>query len=193
MKTKYLISALAATALLIVGCLPSVQPLFTDKDLVFKKELMGTWIDGDSAADKKERWKFSGADEKTYRLEMRDENDRKGVMVARLVKLDSGLYLDLQADPEFLEEKAAAWYQISLVLGHVFFKVGGLDEKELELSAPDFDWIDKRLKEKPESLAHYRTEDRVTLTASTVELQAFIVKHDAEFWGKSEKMIRQKD
>ncbi len=52
MKTKYLVSALAAAALLVVGCLPSIHPLFTDKDLVFKKELVGTWIDGDSASDK---------------------------------------------------------------------------------------------------------------------------------------------
>ncbi len=144
-------------------------------------------------SDKAERWKFSEAEKKSYRLELRDENGREGVMVGHLVKLDSGLYLDLQADPEFLEEKAAAWYQFSLIHGHVFFKVDNIDEKELTMRAPDFDWIDKLLKEKPGSLAHYQTEDRVTLTASTAELQAFIAKHDAGFWGKSEKMSRQKD
>lgn len=193
MKTKYFNPVLAGAALLVVGCLPSVQPLYTEKDLVFKKELVGAWIDGDAAADKAERWNFSAADETTYRLEMRDENGREGVMVARLVKLESGLYLDLQPDPAFLEKKAAAWYQFALVPGHVFFKVHAVGEKALSLSAPNFDWIDKLLKEQPGSLAHYRARDRVTLTASTAEMQAFIGKHDGEFWGEPGKMIRHKD
>ena len=178
MKTKYFNPVLAGAALLVVGCLPSVQPLYTEKDLVFKKELVGSWVDNAASADKRERWKFTAAEEKTYRLEIRDGNGRDGVMIAHLVKLDTGHYLDLQADPEFLEEKAAAWYQFALVPGHVFFKVGGIGEKELILSAPDFDWIDERLKKMPESLAHCRTKDRMTLTATTAELQAFIVKHD---------------
>lgn len=50
MKIRQLLPALAVVAALIVGCPPSVQRLFTDKDLVFKQKLIGTWADGETDA-----------------------------------------------------------------------------------------------------------------------------------------------
>ena len=36
-----------AGLLLLGGCVPSLQPLFTDRDLVFDPGLIGTWKDTD--------------------------------------------------------------------------------------------------------------------------------------------------
>lgn len=193
MKTKHLLPALAVVALAIVGCLPSVQPLYTDKDLIFKKELVGAWGEGESDSPDEDRWKFSRDDSARYKLEMRDSDGRKGEMYAHLVSLKSGLYLDLQPDPEFLEKKAADWYQFALVQGHVFFKIHKIGEKELKMSMTDYDWLGDYLETNPQSLAHYKQEDRLVLTATTAELQAFIAKHDDKFWDEPAKMIRQKD
>lgn len=50
MKIRRLLPALAVVAALIVGCPPSVQRLFTDKDLVSEQKLIGTWADGETDA-----------------------------------------------------------------------------------------------------------------------------------------------
>ena len=52
---RKLISLVAILTILVSSCIVrSIHPFYKDKDVVFKKELLGTWIDSDSSA-----WKFS--------------------------------------------------------------------------------------------------------------------------------------
>lgn len=61
-KCFWLIGAVVLVAL--VGCVPSLHPLYTDGDLVFNPALVGEWSEKDS----EERWIFTKSGEKEYRL-----------------------------------------------------------------------------------------------------------------------------
>jgi len=55
MKTRNLIT-LALTALLFSACIPSVNPFYTTKDVVFDARLLGEWQAKDTMDQ--ECWKF---------------------------------------------------------------------------------------------------------------------------------------
>lgn len=67
---------------------------------------------------------------------------------------------------------------------HIFFKLQ-VTNSTLQLDALNYDWLDKLLKQNPQALAHERVhepdrdekEARLMLTASTAELQRFVLQH----------------
>ena len=61
--------ALLATALLLAACIPSVNPFYTPKDLVFDARLLGEWQEKDKPQEP-EIWKFEKADDKGYKLQV---------------------------------------------------------------------------------------------------------------------------
>ena len=100
-------------AVLMGGCVPvlSLQPLFTRQTLVFEEQLLGTWTDDGNEPDIS--WQFArlessaaealpdeleGLSAKVYRLNLRDEENRKGTFLAALVKLEGKLFLDVFPD-----------------------------------------------------------------------------------------------
>jgi hypothetical protein len=48
---------------------------------------------------------------------------------------------------------------------------------DLKIAFSDFDWLEDYLEENPGALAHHTEEDRILLTASTKQLQRFVLKH----------------
>ena len=71
----------------LVGCLPtSINPLYTDKDLVFDPALVGVWRDKD---DPKGTWTFEKAGEKSYKFVYAESDGKVGQFDARL-KEDRG-------------------------------------------------------------------------------------------------------
>ena len=87
MKTKKLLFYLLAA--IMGGCIPSLHPLYTEKDLIFEEKLLGIWGKSD------EYWKFQEAtDSNSYDLTTMIDQD-EGKFVAHLVKLDNMLFLDL--------------------------------------------------------------------------------------------------
>ena len=68
MKTKFMsmtAAGLALTGLMLAGCVPSLNPLYTEEDLIFEPKLVGVWAEN---AEAKERWTFEQAGEKDYRV-----------------------------------------------------------------------------------------------------------------------------
>ena len=63
-KTLVLASLVLLTAAL-GACVPSVYPLYTDKDLRFEPVLIGTWAEKPEAD---ETWTFTKADDTSYGL-----------------------------------------------------------------------------------------------------------------------------
>ena len=77
-------------AAILGGCVPSLHPLYTDKDLAFEEKLSGSWSDSEQI------WKFEGdSEEKSYELIILDKDLKKGEFTAHLVKIDNMLFLDL--------------------------------------------------------------------------------------------------
>ncbi len=178
MKTKkFLFYVLAA---LLGGCIPvmSLHPLFTEETLVFEEKLLGTWVD-----DSNNIWEFKDPNEqeKIYKLIFVDNEGQKGSFDARLTKLENKLFLDVYpSEPPWDEEdpNKAEWpYNTFFFMPvHTFIKINGI-EPELKLQLTDDDELKKLLKENPNAVEHTSTEDKFVLTASTKELQAFVVKY----------------
>jgi hypothetical protein len=180
MKAK-LLASLAALALL-VGCIPSVYPLFNDKDVISDPSIVGTW-----AKEDKETWVFSedpDAKDKSYKLEIK-EDGKTGQFRARLGKLDGKLYLDLVLDELENKDKFNGWETASLIPGHLILRVWQV-KPELTLSMPKFKDV---LKEHPNELDHYSHDDGLVLTAKTSDLQAFMIKHanDPDLYSDNDK------
>lgn len=169
---------LAGIALLIavaglVGCIPSLDPIYTDKDLVFDPAIVGTWGDPDKPGDS---WAFAPRDATSYRLTIQNDG-KSSPFVARLVQLGSHRFLDLYPEEGGLNN-VEGFYRAAIIPGHLFLKVAAIDPA-LQLSLLDLDWLAKLLASDPTALRHHRNAEGkpAVLTASTQELQAFLIKH----------------
>jgi hypothetical protein len=175
MKTKNILLYLLATA--IVGCVPSLHSLFTDKNLVFADALLGVWI-SDSGNDTWELKRYSDNKDKRYRLIHTDrEKGKHGRFLVTFGKLNDMLFADFY--PEDIESDASYFYQCHQLLGHTFGKIEP-NELELKITMMDHDNVKKLLQTEPNLIRHEVLEGmdgKIVLTASTDELQKFVVKY----------------
>ena len=194
MRTKKIL--FYALAALLGGCVPvlSLQPLYTPDTLVFKEQLLGTWVDDPN--DPEVTWEFTRlpqadaeelpdmleeAYEKVYRLKIRDEESRQGSFVAALVSLEGKLFLDVLADKfpcaeEDIEEMKLFYNAFLFVPGHSFLKVEFADD-QVKLWLTNDDDFQKLIDDKPKAIDAVAVEDRIILTAPTEKLQAFVAKY----------------
>jgi len=190
MKKRNLI-AVAASALLLSACIPSVNPFYTDKDVVFDARLTGEWREKDS--EQPTVWKFEKSDDKAYKVTTTDKDGKRGEFNAHLFKLKQEYFLDLTpASCEYATNQAelvaAAMYP-----GHLLMRVAQL-APELKLAGCDYDWLKKQLENDPKALAfHTEEKDRFILTADTRALQRFLMKHlgEGELFEKPCVMVRK--
>lgn len=163
--------------LLVIGCLPTLNPVFTEENLVFDPEILGAWIQpGDKA-----RWDFMERVEKSYRLVYTDKDGNQGRFIARLAEIEGVRFLDLF--PENVETGTSAFYKFHLVPIHTVYLVRKTTPK-LELVAIDYKWLETYLTEHPNEIQFATFDNRKLITAPTKDVQAFIVKHQAAFNGE---------
>jgi hypothetical protein len=190
MKKRNIIATLGA-AVLLCSCIPSVNPFYTDKDVVFDPRLLGAWQDKDKP-DNPDVWKFECATNKMYQLTITDKEGKQGKFAACLFQLKQEYFLDLiPADCNYATNQADL-VAFSMFPGHLLVRVAQI-EPELKLAFFDFDWLGKFLEKNPKALAHYREGDRLLLTAGPRELQKFVLKHlsGGELFEKPDVMVRQ--
>lgn len=180
---------LIAAVALLGACIPSLNPFYTEKDVVFEPKLLGTWQEKENA-DEQETWKFEEANEKAYKLTVTEKEHKHGEFEAHLFKLKQDYFLDIVARE--IGDNVAGLVGASLIPGHLLLRIQQF-EPELKMEGTDYDWVQKYLKEHPKALAHHIESDRITLTAETKDLQSFVVKHlgEGELFGKPAEMIRK--
>lgn len=193
MKAKRL--AYCLLAILLAGCVPvvSLHPLFTRESIVFEEKLVGTWVKDPN--DPEVIWKFSRLDEsaaqgplepwreditKFYRLDITDQDGRKGSFAACLVKLGDRLFLDIFADrfpsgEQDIEKMPLAYNGFFFLPVHTVIRVDAVGER-LALRITDDDQFKKLVQAAPAAVRHEIVDDRPILTASTKELQAFVTR-----------------
>jgi hypothetical protein len=160
------------SGLLLLGCVPSIHPIFTPQDVVFDKALVGTWAteEGD------ETLAFSKGKDNSYRLVYTDKQGKQAAFQAHLTQLDGHRFLDLFPDEIDLPQND--FFKLHLVPTHTFLRVLDISADELRISVVNPSWLGKYLKDHPEALKHERREnDSVVLTAPTQDLQKFFLKH----------------
>jgi hypothetical protein len=179
MKTRSLLLT-GIVGLTLAGCfVPSINPLYTEKDLVFDPALVGTW----GKPDDTQRWVFAREGDKAYTWQV-IEKESTNTFRAHLVRLGEQRFLDA-----LLVRTSDNWPGVgrpAVVVrpAHIFFTVE-LTNSTLQLRGLNPEWIDKLLKEQPKEIAHEWLKEpdnsdeggRVLLTASTAELQRFVLKY----------------
>jgi hypothetical protein len=181
MKVKKILFYLLAA--LLGGCVPvmSLHSLYTKENVVFEEKLLGTWVDDPNSPET--IWEFRRIDEpkNAYKLIVSDDKGKKGSFVAHLVKLEDSLFLDVFPDEfpcDTEDPNKTDWlYNVFfLVPVHTFIKIDSI-EPQLKMRLTDDDKMEELLKEDPNAVKHMLIEDRLFLTASTEELQAFVLKY----------------
>ena len=192
MKARNFI-ALAAAAFLLSACIPSVHPFYTDKNVVFEPRLLGEWQPKEDA-DKPETWKFEKGEERTYKLTVMEKEGRHGELSARLFKLQEEYFLDLTPTDCKFATNEAGLVTAAMFPGHLLMRVTQF-EPGLKLAFCDYEWLEKHLEAKPNSLAHHKGEQRLVLTARTSDLQQFVLEHLGEdgLFQKPSEMVRKKN
>jgi len=179
MKTKKLLFYLLAA--LLGGCVPvmSLHSLYTEEDVVFEEKLLGTWVDDSNDTT----WEFSraGAKEKAYKLIYSDNEGKRGSFDAHLVKLENQLFLDIfpnqfTSEQQNWEEMKWAYNFFFFAPAHTFIKIDYI-EPQLKMRRTVNDEMKELFKEEPNAVKHELVEDEIVLTASTKELQAFVLKY----------------
>ena len=171
---KPILLALGAVAL-FCACVPSVNPFYTEKNIVTDSRLPGVWQQtGDK--DVPEVWKFEATATNAYRLTVSDEKGKTGEFRATLFKLGAEHFLDLMpTDCEYATNQAGL-VAAAMIPGHLLVRVSQL-EPSLHLALCDANWLKKFLQKNPAAIAHRDDKDSVVLTAETRELQKFVLKH----------------
>jgi len=173
MKSTFL--AMLLLILIGTGCVRSVRPFYTESQLVYDSSVLGTWTD----AEGKSSFVITGnAEQKQYSAAYTDKDGRVGHFIVHLAKLDREpqrpqLLADIFPDEPKLDENDT--YKMHLLPLHSFMLVS-YDATEMKLRMMERDWLDKFLQSNPGALKHERIEqDQTILTASTEELQKFIL------------------
>lgn len=182
---------LVGTTALLSACIPSVNPFYTDKDVIFDPRLLGEWRELETK-DKPEIWKFEASDEKAYKLTTTDKEGKQGEFAAHLFKLKQELFLDLVPSNCDYATNQADLVACAMFPGHLLLRVPQL-APELRLAASDYDWLEKYLKANPKALAHHRADKQILLTADTRALQRFVLKHlrEGELVAQPGVMVRK--
>lgn len=163
---------LILAGILAVGCVPSWNPLYTEKDVIVDPQLVGMWKGEDG-----ETWKFEKEDGKKYKLVYSDK-EGKATFTAHLVKLRDKRFMNF-----FLHDDAEkditlnGMSKMTLVPVHLFFRVDEIGASSVKMAAVNPDALDKLLKKNPKAVPHLKQDDRVMFTASTEELQAFVLEN----------------
>lgn len=188
---KTWVSAVLLLAM-ITGCVPSLNPIYTDKDLIFDPALIGTW----GSSDPREKWVFSKSGENAYKLTQTDSDGLKAEFDVRLARLGDYKFMDLvftNVDERYI--KLNGWAAFSLIPGHLVLQVHEIDPK-LKISAINPNWLKEWLEKNPKSLDHRKFgEDRCIIMASTKDLQRFVLANaDKEgLFGGPHELQREKD
>ena len=180
---KVLFYALAAV---LGGCIPviSLNSFYNKSQILFDKNLLGTWVDEPN--NPKTTWVFSQNDDPniSYNLEFTDEEGRKGSFIANLISLKDIYFLDVYPaempwDPEDPNKIQYLYNSLFMIPAHAIVRIDSI-ESQLRLRLTETDKIKDLLDENPNAIAYKTIEERIILTASTQDLQAFILKYSED-------------
>ena len=161
------------------GCVRSLHPLYSEKDLVYKRELLGTWVDSDTTAT----WSFVRAGEKRYRLTHRQMGYPAGFIRSEVVPGDTAifevhlaqfgefLFMDLYPEPLTKRNDLCKVHWIPV---HTFSRIW-LENDALKISMLNSDWLESMIRDKKLVIAHERVQEEIILTASTEILQQLVI------------------
>ena len=188
MKGKFSFLLLITSIFLSACLIKSFQPFYLVDDIRSDDRLVGTWMDQDSSV-----WNFQKAKvedpgffEKKkpqnpyYLLSYTEDDGDISRFQVTLFAIDDQLYLDLFPDYETLTGHDL--FSMHTLPVHSLAKLEILDDRHIDFKWFNEEWLGELIHEGKTQISHeklYSPEDEeedasIVLTASTIELQAFI-------------------
>jgi hypothetical protein len=180
MKKQFLLLVLTLAALL-QGCIvKSLHPFYLQTDVIYKKELINTWLDQDG-----HKWSISQVKDEPNAYEMTfTKDDRSATFLAHLFKLQDNLFLDFR--PLASDGSVNDLFEMHLLPSHSVAKVVKLNDEIVEIKWFNEEWLHKLFSQNRIKISHEiiveensgKDEDKTyVLTASTEELRKFLIKY----------------
>ncbi len=198
MKTNIKLITILSILILIIGsCIPSLHPLYTEEDLIFDPNIIGTWMTSDSTVWKFEKFipkKIPGSknidqsDSKLYKLIVND--GKPAFFHVHLLKLGEYLYFDFYIREYKIENDMADMHLFPV---HTFARVQA-DDNSIVLEHFNIEFIENLIKENKVKIKHEWSYDNLILTAGTKELQKFVIKYadDEDLYDDKPVMLKRK-
>ncbi len=170
----------------VVSCIPSLYPLYRDKDLIFDERLLGLFNtegdvgDGDTWEFDSLDWRLedkSGSDwdkfrsGKTYKL-IALEDDKRAEFAVHLIKLGKNYYLDFFPVKYNIPH---VMLDMQLMPAHIFGKIEFVDNN-IVMNWFDGEFLTNMIDSNKVKISHKMLENSILLTANTEELQKFVKK-----------------
>ena len=189
MKKLIFITVVTGMIALLSGCLSTLHPLFTEKDLVFDPRLVGTWkegSDGDGKIIIEQGSASSFGDlpanlqavaNKAYNLTIIDE-DGETKYYSFLVRIGKNLYLDYYPADNARRKQYDEFFKQHLVKLHSLYRLDSLDSKSFVVSRFKESFLSDLISNKKIRISHEVLFDgSYLITASTEELQQYVLKY----------------
>ncbi len=181
---------LFSVVLCLAGCLTTLHPIFTGKDLITDPRLIGNW---EKAKDKTKVIYRQPSDNEVNNLSpalqseagkiyMLDEKDEQGHIrstnYAFLVKLGKYYYMDYYPASEKERRSADNFFAAHYVPMHSIYRIEFKNNNSFNVQRLDGGYLEKLIKNKQIRIRHEVMEDGgIFITASTEELQQYLIKY----------------
>jgi hypothetical protein len=165
--------------LLLTSCVPqlSLNPWYSEKELVLEPGLAGAWLllDTDNKPQDQQGWKFVQDLEKGYTVSFEDP-EQPGVREAwelRLFRVNGQLFADVvQLTSKFKDTDLVE----NFIPGHMVGTVK-LETDKMSMRFLDDEWTAKAVKANAALINHAMVQNSAVLTAGTAELREFALAH----------------
>jgi hypothetical protein len=184
-----------------------LHPIFTTKDITYESKLLGRWktenqgtkgfavitnLSADNSIELPE--KISAIKQNGYLISYQDEEGNATAQyIAFLVRIGKHLYFDyFPADKR--DKTGDEYFALHFVKMHTSYRVDISKDGSFELSQLDESYVTKLINEKKIRISHEKEANgNIVITASTDELQQYIIKYGDEPGAYiSEKTVFQK-
>jgi hypothetical protein len=190
MKKLLIASVLVVAVTMLSGCLATLHPLFTEKDLAFDARLIGSWKtekDDDLLVfEKGTAANFSQApapmqklSDKGYFLTITEPGNQQPVrFYAFLTRIGKQTYLDYYPAETEAQRKYNGFYKQHYVKMHSFDRIRFLNGGSFETATFDQNHLERLIDEKKIRIQHEKHPDGgFIITAPTAELQQYVLKY----------------
>lgn len=195
MKKIILTTAFALLLIFLSGCLHTLHPIFTEKDLAYNPNLIGTWktenqgnkgravITNLATENSLELpGNISSIKQKGYLISYQDENGATSERyIAFLARIGKHLYFDYFPADKKEDQKIDEFFAAHFVKMHTSYRVEISNDGSFEISQLDEGYVTKLIDEKKIRISHETdADDNTVITASTQELQQYLLKYGDE-------------
>jgi hypothetical protein len=195
MKKVCIILGFTFLLIFLSSCLTTLHPIFTEQDLAYDPKLIGTWtieregnkeivIISNLATENSVELpgNISDIKEKGYLISYQHEQGGNPERyIAFLARIGKYLYLDYYPAYKKEDQYIDEFFGAHLVKMHTSYRVEILNDGRFELSQLDGSYVENLIDQKKIRINHEMgAYDNIVITASTSELQKYLIKYSDE-------------